>query len=84
MMGHKICFYREMWLIIPKLSLLTLLIWSTGVAVFGTWHVFSPIIAYLGLVYLVNRGWTDFQVVFFCCFFFPNYIHSSGTGNHKR
>ena len=30
MMGHKICFYREMWLIIPKLSLLTLLIWSTA------------------------------------------------------
>ena len=29
MMGHKICFYREMWLIIPKLSPLPLLIWST-------------------------------------------------------
>ena len=30
MMGHKICFYGEMWLIIPKLSLLLLLIWSTA------------------------------------------------------
>ena len=30
MMGHKICFYGEMWLIIPKLSLMPLLIWSTG------------------------------------------------------
>ena len=29
MIGHKICFYGEMWLIIPKLSLLPLLIWST-------------------------------------------------------
>ena len=29
MMGHKICFYGEIWLIIPKLSLL-LLIWSTA------------------------------------------------------
>ena len=30
MMGHKICFYGEIWLIIPKLSLLPLLIWSNG------------------------------------------------------
>ena len=29
MMGHKICFYGEILLIIPKLSLLLLLIWST-------------------------------------------------------
>ena len=27
-MGHKKCFYREIWLIIPKLSLLPLT-WST-------------------------------------------------------
>ena len=31
MMGHKICFEGEIWIIIPKLSLLPLLIWSTGV-----------------------------------------------------
>ena len=31
MMGHKICFYGEILLIIPKLSLLLLLIWSTGI-----------------------------------------------------
>ena len=31
MMGHKICFSGEMWLIIPKLSLLPLLIWSTEI-----------------------------------------------------
>ena len=29
MMGHKVCFYGELWLIIPKLSLLSPLIWST-------------------------------------------------------
>ena len=29
MMGHKISFYEEIWLFIPKLSLLLLLIWST-------------------------------------------------------
>ena len=29
MMGHKICFYGEIWLFIPKLSLLPLLICST-------------------------------------------------------
>ena len=29
MMGHKICLNGEIWLIIPKLSLLPLLIWST-------------------------------------------------------
>ena len=30
MMGHKICFHGVKWLIIPKLSLLPFLIWSTG------------------------------------------------------
>ena len=30
MMGHKIGFYGEIWLIIPKLPLLPLLIWSTA------------------------------------------------------
>ena len=29
MMGHKICFYGDIWLIIPKLSLLPLLLWSS-------------------------------------------------------
>ena len=29
MMGHKICFYEEIWIIIRKLSLLLPLIWST-------------------------------------------------------
>ena len=28
-MDHKICVYGGVWLIIPKLSLLPLLIWST-------------------------------------------------------
>ena len=31
MMGHKICVNGEIWIIIPKLSLLLLLIWSTAV-----------------------------------------------------
>ena len=30
MVRHKICFNGEMWLIIPELSLLLLLIWSSG------------------------------------------------------
>ena len=30
MVGHKICSNGEIWLIIPKLSLLPLLIWSTA------------------------------------------------------
>ena len=30
MMGCKICFHEEIWIIIPKLTLLLLLIWSTG------------------------------------------------------
>ena len=29
MMGHKTCFYGEIWSVTPKLSLLLLLIWST-------------------------------------------------------
>ena len=29
MMGHKICFNGKIWKIIPKLSPLSLLIWST-------------------------------------------------------
>ena len=32
MMSHKICFYGEKWLIIPKLSLLPFLIWNTAKA----------------------------------------------------
>ena len=31
MMGHKICFYGEIYTTIPKLSLLSRLIWSTGI-----------------------------------------------------
>ena len=33
MMGCKICFNGEIWLVIPKLSLLPLLIWSTELQV---------------------------------------------------
>ena len=29
MMGHKVCFFVKMWLIIPKSSLLPLFIWSS-------------------------------------------------------
>ena len=29
MMGHKVCFYTEICIIIPKLSLLPILIWNT-------------------------------------------------------
>ena len=49
MMGHKICFYGEIWLIISELSLLPLLIWSTDIkfvnctnsyTIFSLWFVF--------------------------------------------
>ena len=35
--GHKICFYGEMWIIIPKLFQLPLLIWSTILFVAVLW-----------------------------------------------
>ena len=34
-MGHKICLYGEIWLIVSKLSLLPLLIWSSEIVVFN-------------------------------------------------
>ena len=39
-MGQKICFNREIWLIIPKLSLLPLLIWSTDVSK-SVWRLYG-------------------------------------------
>ena len=33
MMGYKICFNGEIWIIIPKLFLFPLLIWSTEILV---------------------------------------------------
>ena len=33
MMGRKICFYGEIWLIIPKLSLLPIRTWSTVIVI---------------------------------------------------
>ena len=41
MMAHKICFSEEIWIIIPKLSLLLLLIWSPDLTAF---RVFSAIV----------------------------------------
>ena len=41
MMGHKICFYGEVWIVIPKLSLLPLLIWCTGISACSLCHVLS-------------------------------------------
>ena len=35
MRGHEICFYGELWLIIPKLSLFPLLIWSSEITQAG-------------------------------------------------
>ena len=32
MVGHKKCFYGEMWLIIPELSMLLFLIWSSALS----------------------------------------------------
>ena len=34
--GHKIGFYREIWLIIPKFSLFPLLIWSPDLSVLNS------------------------------------------------
>ena len=38
MVGHKICFYGEIWLIIPKLFVVYLLIWSTVIGNTKTSH----------------------------------------------
>ena len=37
MVGHKICFYGKLWLIMPKLSLFPLLIWSTVQIIIFPW-----------------------------------------------
>ena len=38
MMDHKICFNGEIWIIIPKLSLLPLLIWSFDDVSYGQYQ----------------------------------------------
>ena len=43
MMGHKICLNGEIWLIIPKLSLLPFLIWSTGETVLIAYRIYNGI-----------------------------------------
>ena len=45
MMGHKIRFYGEIWLIILKLSLLPLLIWSTVQCLYTKYCAFSKFIS---------------------------------------
>ena len=42
MKGLKICFYGEMGLIVPELSLLPLLIWSTVIGEVPIWDRISP------------------------------------------
>ena len=49
MMGHKICFCEEIWIIIPKLTLLLLLIWSTDNISFYAeiWQIVHVTFSYL-------------------------------------
>ena len=56
MMSHKICFYGEIWLIIPKLSV-TLHIWSTVTLLFEKrQRVFIRIIRAFKRINRVNRN----------------------------
>ena len=63
MMGHKICFYEEIWIIIPKLSHLPLLIWSSDLVVL---HYFykqgcNKVICFLACLYVSTES--------YCCRF---------------
>ena len=49
MMGHKICFHEEIWIIIRYLSLLLLLIWSTDVYGMNTTKVYNASKGLIGL-----------------------------------
>ena len=50
MMGHKIRFYGEIWIIIPKLSMLSLLIWSTVSPLFASSNKMAIDFCLLGYV----------------------------------
>ena len=58
MMGHKICFYEEILIIIPKLSLLLLLIWSPVFIQLGKAEVLvrgsKSLIVYNSWIYVEN------------------------------
>ena len=65
MMGHKICFYGKIWLIIPELSLSSLLIWRAGTCTLTqVWECIKRVLRRhpLGLLYLLEitvHHWTS-------------------------
>ena len=46
-MGHKICFYGEIWLIIPKLALLPLPTWSIVCSCSSSCRMYQDKLAHL-------------------------------------
>ena len=60
MMGHKICFNGELWIIIRKLSLVPLLIWSTDihqsvlVCNISDQSQLTSVIAYISVSHAIN------------------------------
>ena len=55
MMGHKICFYGEIWLVIPKLSLFLVLIGSPERAIVITFNLVSVVVLALLTLHQVFR-----------------------------
>ena len=82
MMGHKIRFFEEIWIIIPKLSLLLLLIWSPGDGSYKqSEHVFIENEKTLPLNYLqypLLTGAVGSKKQLFTGFFF--YLHKTSCG----
>ena len=56
MMGHNICFYEEIWLIILKLSQLPVLIWSNVLDFNPFWGIVQTVQTGVGAAVGV-RGW---------------------------
>ena len=63
MMGHKICFYGEIWLIIPKLSLLLPLIWSTAFSILKEYMVSNSIVKWLFHIQFIKQAISEFHTI---------------------
>ena len=72
MMGRKICFDGEIWIIIPKLSQLPLFIWNTDVknsSLYLEKHLLSAVrILHMGINRRGQTVWTSLLLLFrsFC------------------
>ena len=69
MMGHKICFYGEIWLIIPKLSLLTFLSGAIIKLLYQELLFLFQFIYLLLLSYLFIHFFYYFFPIFFAMYF---------------